>query len=64
MCFLNSADCRSLLYTARNKATKFEFENGIEMPVDFLAKVMASETQFYTQHAYGRAFGCWFFINL
>ncbi|KAH7821749.1 putative Proteasome subunit alpha type-6-A [Monocercomonoides exilis] len=52
------ADSRMLLFKARQKAAKFQFKNGIEIPVDYLAKLMAGETQFFTQHAYGRAFGC------
>ncbi|KAA6399606.1 MAG: putative Proteasome subunit alpha type-6-B [Streblomastix strix] len=51
------ADSKMLLYKARDKSSKFKFENGIDMPVDYLAKLMAEEMQFYTQHAYGRAYG-------
>ena len=54
------ADSRVLLEHARQKAVEFEFDNGIEIPIDYLAKKMADHAQFFTQHAYGRAFGCWF----
>lgn len=52
------ADGNMLLYKSRQKASDFEKENSFEIPVDYLAKLVAEDTQFFTQHAYGRAYGC------
>ena len=34
---------------ARSEAAEFRFKYGYEMPVDFLAKVLADQAQVYTQ---------------
>ncbi|KAL3138669.1 Polyamine N-acetyltransferase 1 [Trebouxia sp. C0010 RCD-2024] len=48
------ADARSQVQKARSEAAEFRFKYGYEMPVDFLAKVLADQAQVYTQHAYMR----------
>nr|WCZ58374.1 20S proteasome subunit alpha A-2 [Paratrimastix eleionoma] len=50
------ADSRALLGRIRNIAHNFKFENGIDIPCDFLAKRVADFFQYYTQHAYARPF--------
>lgn len=42
-------DARSLVQKARSEAAEFRFKFGYEMPVDFLARVLADQAQVYTQ---------------
>ena len=42
---------------ARKEAADFRFKWGYEIPVEYLAKVMANQAQVYTQHAYMRPLG-------
>ncbi|KAG1658459.1 hypothetical protein FOA52_003105 [Chlamydomonas sp. UWO 241] len=51
------ADARSIAQQARQQAAEFRFKYGYEVPVDFLAKVLADKAQVYTQHAYMRPLG-------
>jgi hypothetical protein len=44
-----AADCRSVVQQARHQAAEFRFTYGYEIPVDYLAKVMADKAQVYTQ---------------
>ena len=44
-----AADARSIVQKARSEAAEFRFKYGYEMPVDFLAKVLADQAQVYTQ---------------
>lgn len=50
-------DARSIVQQARQQAAEFRFKYGYEIPVDFLAKVLADKAQVYTQHAYMRPLG-------
>lgn len=43
------ADARSVVQNARQQAAEFRFNYGYEIPVDYLAKVMADKAQVYTQ---------------
>mmetsp|Transcript_5486 Transcript_5486/g.12151 ORF Transcript_5486/g.12151 Transcript_5486/m.12151 type:complete len:246 (-) Transcript_5486:1062-1799(-) len=51
------ADAKSIVQNARQQAAEFRFKYGYEIPVDFLAKVLADKAQVYTQHAYMRPLG-------
>ncbi|KAG2491372.1 hypothetical protein HYH03_010370 [Edaphochlamys debaryana] len=51
------ADTRAIVQQARQQAADFRFKYGYEVPVDFLAKVLADKAQVYTQHAYMRPLG-------
>lgn len=44
-----TADARSIVQNARQQAAEFRFKFGYEVPVDFLAKVLADKAQVYTQ---------------
>jgi hypothetical protein len=45
----HAADTRSVVQQARHQAAEFRFTYGYEMPVDYLAKVLADKAQVYTQ---------------
>ncbi|PNW70092.1 hypothetical protein CHLRE_17g705400v5 [Chlamydomonas reinhardtii] len=51
------ADTRAIVQQARQQAADFRFKFGYEVPVDYLAKVLADKAQVYTQHAYMRPLG-------
>lgn len=53
-----AADAIAQVQRAREKAHKFRYENGYDIPVSYLAKKMADINQLYTQHASMRALGC------
>lgn len=44
-----AADSRSVVQHARQQAAEFRFTYGYEVPVDYLAKVLADKAQVYTQ---------------
>lgn len=44
-----AADARSSVQRARADAAEFRFKYGYEIPVDYLAGVMANQAQVYTQ---------------
>jgi hypothetical protein len=44
-----AADCRSLVQQARQQAADFRFKFGYEIPVEYLARVLADKAQVYTQ---------------
>lgn len=46
---MSTADCRSVVQQARHQAAEFRFTYGYEIPVDYLAKVLADKAQVYTQ---------------
>lgn len=48
------ADSKSTVQRARSEAAQFRFKFGYNMPVDYLAKVLADQAQVYTQAAYMR----------
>lgn len=45
----HAADARTLLQKARSEAAEFRFKYGYDMPVDYLARVLADQAQVYTQ---------------
>ncbi|CAE7283656.1 PAA1 [Symbiodinium sp. KB8] len=47
---------RSVAIEARRIASEFQFDNGIAIPVDFLARRVADKAQVFTQHAGRRIF--------
>ena len=49
MCVVAAADARSVVQQARHQAAEFRFTYGYEIPVDYLAKVLADKAQVYTQ---------------
>jgi 20S proteasome subunit alpha 1 len=51
------ADARSIVQQARQQAAEFRHKFAYEIPVDYLAKVLADKAQVYTQHAYMRPLG-------
>ena len=51
------ADAEAQVGRAREEAADFLFKNGYEIPVEYLAKRLATINQLYTQHASMRAFG-------
>jgi len=53
-----AADCRALVYQARELACTFAYEKGYSMPVHHLAHKIADRNQVYTQHAYMRLHAC------
>ena len=44
-----AADAKSMVVKARSEAAEFRFKFGYEMPVDYLARVLADQAQVYTQ---------------
>lgn len=50
-------DGRALITRSRQIASKFESDNGYEIPVHFLSLKVANIAQVYTQHAYMRPYG-------
>lgn len=44
-----AADAKSMVQRARSEAAQFRFKFGYNMPVDYLAKVLADQAQVYTQ---------------
>jgi len=56
-------DGKALMNRARQIASKFRFEKGYEIPVHFLAKRVADQSQVYTQYPGSRPLGvCTIFI--
>lgn len=53
-----AADCRSMVYRARQEAAEFAYKNGYMMPVHCLAQRIADINQVFTQHAYMRLHAC------
>lgn len=54
---LDVADARSVVSQARQQAAEFRFTYGYEVPVDYLAKVLADKAQVYTQVGTRRVVG-------
>jgi Proteasome subunit len=46
-----------MVQKARSEAAEFRFKFGYDMPVDYLAKVLADQAQVYTQVRHSRVFG-------
>jgi len=58
-------DGKALVARCRQIASKFEAENGYEIPVHYLSVKVANIAQVYTQHAYMRPYGVMaFFCSL
>lgn len=45
----SAADARSVVQQVRQQAAEFRFKYGYEIPVDYLARMMADKAQVYTQ---------------
>lgn len=52
-----TADSRSIVQDARHRAAEFRFKYGYEIPVDYLAQVLADKAQVHTQFARMRPLG-------
>eukprot|EP01057_Protomagalhaensia_wolfi_P002623 Protomagalhaensia_wolfi_Nauph_80__2622@NODE_2765_length_994_cov_983_664921_g2168_i0_p1_GENE_NODE_2765_length_994_cov_983_664921_g2168_i0NODE_2765_length_994_cov_983_664921_g2168_i0_p1_ORF_typecomplete_len253_score44_68Proteasome/PF00227_26/1_1e30Proteasome_A_N/PF10584_9/1_5e13OCC1/PF15506_6/0_1Helicase_C_3/PF13625_6/9_6e03Helicase_C_3/PF13625_6/0_12_NODE_2765_length_994_cov_983_664921_g2168_i080838 len=52
------ADCRAMVFRAREKAHEFEHENAMPIPISHLAYKVANINQVFTQHAYMRLHAC------
>lgn len=50
-----AGDARSLVQKARSEAAEFRFKYGYDMPVHYLARVLADQAQVYTQVGWCRA---------
>lgn len=53
-----AADCRSIVYRAREEAADFSYKNGYDIPPRWLAQRVANINQIYTQFAYMRLHAC------
>jgi len=51
------ADAKSSIIRARHEAAEFNYQNGYDIPVDYMAQRVADVAQVYTQHAFMRALG-------
>lgn len=52
-----TADSRSIVQDARQRAAEFRFKYGYEIPVDYLAQALADKAQVHTQFARMRPLG-------
>ncbi|KAF8820690.1 putative proteasome subunit alpha1 [Cardiosporidium cionae] len=52
------ADCRGMIYRARQEAYQFKYKNGFDIPVQWLCQRIADINQVFTQHAYMRLHAC------